>query len=237
MASFRVKGKVFVYLFFTYLIFSSASSQEGRDIMEKEIIKMPTPSYKGKMTVEEAINKRRSIRYYRREDLSLSEISQLLWACAGKRVDAVSRATRTFPSAGGLYPLEVYIVTKKMKDLEAGLYHYDWKEHALVPLKKGDLRAQLSDAALGQGAVLEAPVSIIITAIYQRTSRVYGQRGSIRYVHMDAGHAAENVYLQAGAIGLGTVAIGAFFDERVKEVLELKKEEPLYILPVGKPAE
>lgn len=233
----RWKGRVAALFLFISCIFSAASSQEGMEQMNKEIIQLPEPGYTGTVSVEEAINHRRSIRNYRNEDLSIADISQLLWACAGKTFDGVTRATRSYPSAGGLHPLEVFVVTKKMKELDAGIYRYDWKDHALIVLKKGDFRAQLSDAALGQSAVLDAPFSIVIAAVYKRTSRIYGQRGSVRYVHMDAGHAAQNVYLQAGAMGLGTVAIGAFFDERVKVVLGLEREDPLYIMPVGKPAE
>jgi SagB-type dehydrogenase family enzyme len=204
--------------------------------MEKASISLPEPSRKGPVSLEEAVGRRESVRDFRDEPLTLAEASQLLWACAGRRVDGVSGASRVFPSAGGLYPLETYLVAGRVESLPPGLYRYLWKEHALEPLKAGDIRRELAQGALGQGFIKDAPASIVIAGVYERAGRAYGERGTVRYIHMDAGHSSENVYLQASALGLGTVAVGAFVDEKVKRALGLDRAEPLYIMPVGRPA-
>jgi len=208
---------------------------QGGGEMEGKIIKLPEPAHKGSVSLEEAINRRHSVREFRKEELTLNEVSQLLWACAGRTFDSVTGATRTYPSAGGLYPLEMYLAAGDVDGLAAGIYHYLAGEHALTLEHSGDVRRELAHAALGQFFIAEAPASIVISAVYERTAMRYGERGRIRYVHMDAGHAAQNVYLQAVALGLGTVTVGAFDDERVKKVLRLTRGEPLCIMPVGKP--
>lgn len=197
-------------------------------------IKLPPPKHKGKISVEEAIFKRKSIRRYKDEPLTLEDISQLLWAAGGMTVDAITGPTRSYPSAGGIYPLKIYLVAGEVEGLASGIYHYNWQTHTIRQVKEGDLRQQLMRAALGQRIVGDAPISIVITAIYSQTTRRYGKRGEIHYVPMDAGHAGQNVYLQAEALGLGTVIVGAFHDEAVKKILGVKDEKPLCIMPVGK---
>lgn len=199
-----------------------------------EGINLPSPKYRGKVSVEEAIFNRKSVRQYKDVPLTLDEISQLLWAAGGKTVDAFTGATRAYASAGGIYPLEFYLVAGKVDGLAPGVYHYNWQAHVLYLVKQGDFRRQLMWAALGQVAVGNAPLSIVVTAIYSRTTRKYGKRGEIRYVPIDAGGACQNIYLQAEALGLGTVVIGAFLDEAVKNVLGIKDAEPLCIMPIGK---
>jgi SagB-type dehydrogenase family enzyme len=194
--------------------------------MGKEI-KLPKPKEKGSTSIEETLNQRRSVRDYKKGPLSLEQISQLLWAASGK-----NRYRRTAPSAGATYPLETYLVSGEVEGLEPGLYHYSYSSHILERTKDQDIRSRLSQAALGERMIKKAPASIIIASDYDRTTGYYGQRG-IRYVHMEAGHVGQNVSLQAVALKLGTVMIGAFEDKQVKEILGIK-EEPLYILPVGK---
>lgn len=198
-------------------------------------IKLPSPRYKGNLSVEEAIFKRRSIRSYKNQALSLEEVSQLLWSAGGVTIDGITGATKAYPSAGGIYPLEIYLVAAEVKGLNKGIYRYNWQKHTITLIKEGDFRRQLTQAALGQGMVQDAPISIVFTAVYSRTTIRYGRRGEIRYVPMDVGGAGQNVHLQAEALGLGTVIIGAFYDEAVKEILGTKEETPLYIMPVGKP--
>jgi SagB-type dehydrogenase family enzyme len=200
----------------------------------QQVIKLPPPRYKGEVSLEEAIFKRRSVRHYKDEPVSLDAVSQLLWAGAGQTVDAVTGPTRSYPSAGGIYPLQIYVVAGKIEGLRSGLYQYEWQGHTLLLIKEGDMRPQLSQACLGQKAVAQAPVSIVLAADYPRTSGRYGKRGESRYVPMDTGAAGENISLQAEALGLGTVIAGAFSDENVKEVLDIE-ETPLYVMPVGKP--
>lgn len=199
-----------------------------------ESVELPEPKHKGEVSVEEAIFNRRSIRRYKDEPLNLEEVSQLLWAAGGKTIDGITGATRAYPSAGGIYPLEIYLIAGEVEGLAAGIYHYQWQDHSLILVSDGDIRKALAQAAWGQGMVARAPISLAFTAVYKRTTARYGQRGEDRYVPMDMGGAGQNVHLQAEALGLGTVIIGAFDDQEVKEVLGIQDEEPLYIMPVGR---
>ena len=194
-------------------------------------IKLPEPRLKGALSVEEALLQRRSIREYKDEPLTLTEVSQLLWAAQGV---TDSRGYRTAPSAGALYPLELYVVVGRVEGLSTGVYRYVPDGHHLLLVASGDRRAELAAAALGQSSVRDAPIDLVVSAVPERTTKQYGYRG-IQYVHMEVGHVGQNVHLQAVSLGLGTVMIGAFTDERVKQVMALPKEEvPLYIMPVGK---
>jgi len=194
-------------------------------------VKLPEPRHDSGVSIEETLLKRRSVRDYTGEPLTLQEVSQLLWAAQGT---TDPRGFRTAPSAGATYPLKAYLVVGDVENLAEGVYRYESAEHKLVKVLDGDWRAQLAGAALGQSPVKEGAVSIVFTAIYERTTPRYGDRG-IRYVHIEVGHAAQNVYLQAVALGLGTVVIGAFRDDQVGEILKLpQNEQPLYIMPVGR---
>lgn len=196
-------------------------------------IKLPEPRLTGEMSVEEIIVKRRSVRDYTDDPITLEQLSQLLWAAQG--ITMRSKGYRSAPSAGATYPFEVYVVVGNVEGLEPGIYHYDPSTHSLSIIKAGDFRAELQSAALDQEWVGDAPVDIILVAFYERTANVYGERG-IRYVHMEAGHIGQNLYLQATALGLGTVAVGAFHDDRVAAILETEGA-PLYIFPVGVPVD
>jgi len=195
-----------------------------------DAITLPKPNYSSDVSVEEALKNRRSIRKYKNERLTLTEVSQLLWAAQGI---TVSWGGRTAPSAGALYPMEIYLVAGELEGIEAGVYRYNPKEHAIIKQVEGDMRPKLSDAALGQEVIRDAPISLILAAVYERTTQKYGQRG-IRYVHIEVGHVGQNVYLQAETLGLGTVMVGAFDDQKVKDILGLDNEEPLGIMPVGR---
>jgi SagB-type dehydrogenase family enzyme len=175
----------------------------------------------GEVSLEETLAARRSIRDYTGDALHLEEVSQLLWAAQGITSDW---GGRTAPSAGALYPLEVYLVAGEVEGLASGVYKYDPEEHELSVVREGDVREELARVALGQGPVREAAIDIVIAAVYERTVRKYGDRAE-RYVHMEAGHAGQNVYLQATALGLGTVTIGAFQDVRVQEVMGMAHDE------------
>jgi len=163
--------------------------------------------------------------------LTIHEVSQLLWAAQGI---TDPRGFRTAPSAGALYPIEVKVVVGEVEGLSTGIYRYDPNEHQLIRTKDGDERTKLASAALRQACVKEGSVVFVFTAVYERTTVKYGDRG-IRYVHIEAGHAAQNLLLQATAMNLGAVPIGAFQDEQVANLLDLAEEEqPLYIIPVGR---
>ena len=198
---------------------------------ESASIALPEPVNDSDTSVEEALRERRSVRDYRREALTLKQVGQLLWSAQGV---TAGDGRRTAPSAGALYPLEVYAVIGNVDGIAPGVYRYRPDSHTLVRVLDGDQRKDLSRAALNQTWVSQAAIDIVITAVYERTTGKYGERG-IRYVHMEAGHAAQNVYLQAVSLKLGTVTIGAFDDDGVKRVLGLPvDEEPLYIMPVGR---
>ncbi len=198
---------------------------------ETTTISLPQPNFRGQVSLEEALLKRRSVREYADRPLTLEEVSQLLWAAQGLTADW---GGRTAPSAGALYPLELYLVAGSISGLPPGVYRYMPQEHSLSKTGNGDPRASLAQATLDQAWVKEAAADIVVAAVYERTTEKYGERG-IRYVQMEAGHAAQNVYLQATALDLGTVTIGAFYDDQVKAVLGMPQEEtPLYIMPVGR---
>jgi len=193
-------------------------------------ITLPQPKRKSALSVEEAIRGRRSRRSYAPRPLALSDAAQLLWAAQGV---TDPRGYRTAPSAGALYPLETYLVAGQVLDLAPGVYRYLPAPHQLSPVRTGDLRRELAAAALGQSMIRQAPVSLVFAAVYRRTTDKYGQRGH-QYVHMEAGHAAQNVYLQCESIGLATVVVGAFHDNDIRSLLGLPKDQvPLYIMPIG----
>jgi SagB-type dehydrogenase family enzyme len=194
-------------------------------------ITLPPPESKGQLSVEEAIQRRRSVREFGRGSLALADISQLLWSAQGV---THRDGLRTAPSAGALYPLELYLVAADIEELSAGIYHYRPKKHELLQLASGDVRKKLASAAHGQIWVRRAPALIVITSVYERIMGKYGKRGH-RYAHIEVGHVAQNVYLQATALDLGTVIVGAFDDSEVQSVLGLPPDhEPLGIMPVAR---
>jgi SagB-type dehydrogenase family enzyme len=195
-------------------------------------IKLPAARLDSSVSLEKVLYARRSIREFTTQPLELSQVSQLAWAAQGL---TGPEAHRTAPSAGGLYALELYIIAGKVNGLPAGVYRYDLLTHELVSLLTADMRLELSRAALDQTSITQAAAIFAISAVYERISSKYGDRG-IRYAHMEAGHAAQNLLLQAVALGLGAVLVGAFNDGKVKRLLNLSREEtPLYLIPVGKP--
>jgi SagB-type dehydrogenase family enzyme len=191
------------------------------------MIQLPAPKTAGAVSLEQTIAGRRSVREYAQEDLSWEEIGQLLWA--GQGVTEPGHGLRAAPSAGALYPIELYVV------ISEGIYHYLPKQHALEPVKRGDHREALYKAALSQRSVLDAPLDIVVTGVEERTRAKYGDRAG-RYVALEAGHVCQNILLQAVALGLGGVPVGAFFDDQVRKVVGCPPDHSiLYIVPVGKP--
>ncbi len=197
----------------------------------KAVIQLPSPRLEGTVSVEHTLRGRRSVRSYRDEPLILQDAGQLLWAAQGT---TSARGFRTTPSAGALYPLELYLIAGHVTPLEAGVYRYHCRDHALSQTLSGDRRALLCRAALNQSCVRQAPAVFVFCAVYERITPRYGERG-IRYVFMEAGHAAQNLCLQAVGLGIGTVVIGAFRDEEISRALDLPEAEvPLYLIPAGK---
>lgn len=205
-----------------------AGEQEASKI---HTIRLPAPRLEGRVSVERALDERRSQREFGAAALTLQELSQLLWAAQGlNRPDG----GRTAPSAGALYPLEVFVVAGNVAGLTAGVYRYLPAGHGLAAVAEGDRRRALATAALGQDWIRSAPAALVVAAVYERTGRKYGARAP-QYVHFEAGCAAENVALQAVALGLGTVVVGALDEAKVAAAIGLRAEErPLAILPVGR---
>ncbi len=194
-------------------------------------MKLPEPRDRSDISLEEAISRRRSVRAYKSGPLTLNEMAQLVWA--GQGITGQDHV-RVAPSAGATYPLETYVCVGDVVALEPGVYRYNPGNHSLSIVKEGELRSDLSEASLNQSFVRDAALVIIFSAIYERTTGSYGERGRM-YVHMDVGHAAQNVLLQSTALGLGAVPVGAFRTRTVAELLGLPETEvPLYLLPVGR---
>jgi SagB-type dehydrogenase family enzyme len=187
---------------------------------------LPEPRRDGTRSLEEALGHRRSVREFQPEALSREELSQLLWATQGI---TSPKGYRAAPSAGALYPLELYVATAE------GLDHYEVGEHGLTRRAAHDLRPEMRRAALDQECITSAPAVFVFTAVYERTQREYGERAH-RYVHMDVGHAAQNLLLQADALGLAGVPVAAFDDDALRAALEVATdEEPVYLVPIGRP--
>jgi len=199
------------------------------------MISLPAPHEKGRVSLEEAIAARRTVRSFSPQALTDEQLSQLLWATWG--VIDPREGRKAIPSAGALYPLEVYVAVGAdgVRGLEEGVYRYLSEEHSLERIASGDRRREVAEASLWQMWMASAPVIFVIAAEYGRTTRKYGDRG-VRYVLMEVGHAAQNLFLESVALGLGAGIVGAFYDDKVAEVLSLpERHEPLLIMPVGYP--
>ena len=190
-----------------------------------EEIRLPKPELKSDVSLEETISSRRSVRDYSPEELTLVEIGQLLWASQG--ITDAKRSLRAARSADALYPLELYLAKND------GVYRYISRRHGLKRISEKNIKRALADASRNQRFVEDAPVDIVICAAYERVTARYGERG-VRYTHVEVGHAAQNVHLEAVRLGLSSVPVGAFDDRAISKILNLPKEEkPIYIIPVG----
>ncbi len=195
-------------------------------------IALPEPRHQSTVSVEQAIERRRSRRAYTSAPVKLAELGQLLWAAQGV---TGPEGQRTAPSAGALYPLELYVAATHVEDLARGLYHYDADLHTLEPVSAGDKRRALAEAAHEQACVQFSACMVLVAAVEERITEKYGLRG-LRYVPIEAGAAAENILLQAAALGLGTVIVGAFDDSKVARIAELGEGEHMVLMTaVGRP--
>lgn len=209
--------------------------------MDHERIQLPAPRLDSDFSVEQALQNRRSIREYSNEQISLTEISQLLWACQGLTkiltVPAVGTfRLRTAPSAGALYPLEIYLVSMRVESIGKGVFHYlpgsELNDHALTPVRMEDVQDEFVKATLEQSCVKDCAAAIVITSINQRVAVKYGERAE-RYCLLEAGHAAQNVCLQAQAFEVGVATVGAFHDDKLQDLLQTEAV-PSYLLCLGK---
>jgi SagB-type dehydrogenase family enzyme len=196
-------------------------------------IALPSPhGYQG-LSLEETIQRRRSIRNYTPQPLSQEELSRLLHAAQG--ITDQYRGFRAAPSAGALYPIETYAVVHEVAGLEPGLYHYAVAGHALEQLRIGNLRAELLVAGIAQEMLAQAQACLVFSAVFQRARWKYRER-TYRYALLEAGHIGQNLYLAATSMGLGACAAGAFLDDELNKLLGLDGEEEaaLYMISVGK---
>jgi len=192
----------------------------------QKVIELPPPRKRGDISLEETIARRRSVRRYFDEPLTREEISQIIWA--GQGITDERRRLRASPSAGALFPVEIYAV------LSEGIYHYSPQDHKLIGIREGDHRSELAKASLGQRFIEQVALNIAMGIVYERLAWKYGERGR-RYIYMECGHIAQNIHLQAIALGLDSVPVGAFIDREVASVLSLPPGcEPAYIISVGR---
>lgn len=219
-----------VIIFCTCFMFSATGECCMQQMNDNKIISLPKPNISGQKTLEEILVARRSVRNFSNKTLNLKQISQLLWAAQGI---TAKNGSRTAPSAGALYPLLVYVISGANENLSAGVYQYHPDRHSLHQMSSKDLRREFCDAGLSQPSIENAPVTFLITGIFQKATVKYGQRG-IQYVLIEAGHVGQNILLQAEALDLGAVPIGAFQDKEVMRLMEFSADEhPLYLIPVG----
>jgi SagB-type dehydrogenase family enzyme len=199
----------------------------------KEPLRLPPPDKVGRMPVELALLRRRSVRAFSQRPLPLTAVSQLLWAAQGM---TAADGGRTAPSAGGLWPLELHLVASRIEGLAPGLYRYSPASHALFCTASEVLVPKLAKASFEQDFIAEAAAVFLIAAVEGRTSRKY-RSDAPRYVAFEAGAASQNLALQAVALGLGTVVVGAFDEDAVGKLARLAAgERPLFLMPVGYPA-
>jgi SagB-type dehydrogenase family enzyme len=218
---------VFLFIFFAAAGGGRARAQEGGSI------RLSSPSHDGKISVERAIKERRTTRAFRTQPLTMAQLSQLFWSAQGITDEA--SGFRTAPSGGALYPLDVYVVVGNggVEGLEPGVYHYQPKSHSIRLVRKGDKRGEVAGASLWQMWMAKAPVMFIVTSEYKRITRKYGKRG-IRYAQIEVGHVGQNIFLQAGCLGLAAGIVGAFRDSAVGEAIGAPEAHtPLIIMPVG----
>lgn len=233
MVQLPVKSLAAPLVFSALLLFITGlnTTVSGETAGGSEIIRLPEPDREGSIPLETTLQKRRSVRSFQDDPLILHAVSQLLWAAQGITDPG---GFRTAPSAGALYPLEIYLVTGRVAGLASGAYRYIPFEHALKSIAAGDILPMLSGAALRQEAITQVPAVFVVAGIEKRTTGKYGDRG-FRYMYMESGHVAQNICLQAVALGLDSVTIGAFTDTEVARILKMEKGmKPLYIIPVGK---
>lgn len=225
-----MKNKLIAFIIF--LISCVIINAEDIKVADRAI-KLPEPKIKGKISVEEAIKSRRTRRTFDTKPLTLENLSQVLWAAQGITEERWKH--RAAPSAGALYPMDVFVIVRKggVETIEAGIYKYIPDGHYLQTKAEGDFNAELRKVGFSQTFFAESPVCLVLTAEPVRTTWKYGERGN-RYIHFEAGHIAENIQLLGESLGLSVGLVGAFKDDSVSNLLKLKKGVvPLYIIPVG----
>lgn len=224
--------KKFALIICAVLMTNFNAAAEEKALTDKAI-KLPEPKTTGVLSVEEAIAFRRTRRTFAAKPLSMPDLSQVLWAAQG--ITEKRWKHRAAPSGGALFPIDLHIVVRKdgVKTLPAGIYKYIPDGHYLQTRSEGDVNTKLRDVGYSQTFFADSPICLILVAEPKRSTWKYGERG-YRYIYMEAGHIAENIQLIGESLGFSVGLVGAFKDESVAELLNLKKDEsPLYIIPVG----
>jgi len=214
---------------------STQPSPHKKDPPSLKRLSISPPFQEGGESIWETMARRRSMREFSPRPISLSELSQLLWATQGITVKAWGYDFRVVPSAGALYPIDTYVLVNRVESIAAGIYHYDVEETQLVLQREGNYGREASEAALGQELVADAGAVFVWTAMVERSKWKYRER-AYRYIYMDVGHIGQNLYLAATALGLGCCTIGAFYDEEVDRLIGVdgKKEISVYMGAVGR---
>lgn len=195
---------------------------------QESLIKLPV--HQKDLALSKLLEGRESIRKFADRSISLQELSSILWAGQGMKESSKKRTT---PSAGALYPIELFVIAGNIAGLKAGVYHYENSSHSLKLIVAEDKRKELlNKGALRQEWVSTAPAILVITFVKSRTSEKYGER-AMRYIEIETGSSMQNIYLMAQSIGLGTCAVGAFDDAKVKSIIGLKEEEVALLMPIG----
>ena len=203
---------------------------------ESKKIQLSNPEQINTLSFDQTIKNRKSIRNYKQIPLTIKQVSYLLWSSTGIQRTKANYQFRSAPSAGALYPIETYLFTKNTKNLQTGLYHYNIEHHSLEELQQEDLSTQITSACLGQNMPINAPITLIWSAVFQRSKWKYKQR-AYRYIYLDAGHIVQNLALCATTLGLGSCQIGAFYDQEINKILKIdgEKESTIYLSTVGHP--
>ncbi|HEY9069290.1 MAG TPA: SagB/ThcOx family dehydrogenase [Candidatus Ozemobacteraceae bacterium] len=215
----------------------SARPAPFKEYPDKPVVQLPEPAAVKPASLRQTIGRRCSVRAYKPAPVTIDQLSFLLWASGGPRCRESGILKRTVPSAGGLYPIETYLVVNDVTGLEPGIYHYAVRTHALERIVDGKRGDDLAHAALEQNQCRGAAVVFVWSAVFGRTTWKYGQRG-LRYVYLDAGHVSHAVALSAASLGLGTCQLAALFDDEVNALLGLDghTESVIYMTSVGRPA-
>ncbi|MFX1376720.1 MAG: SagB/ThcOx family dehydrogenase [Promethearchaeota archaeon] len=198
-------------------------------------IKLPNPEFNKNIMFWDIVRNRKSTRKFKNEPITLKQVSLLLFGMTGLTRISPNFAFRTIPSAGGLYPIEVYATINNIENLEKGIYHYNISKHSLELIKNGDFRNTIARGCLDQKIAYNSAANFVWTAVIERSKWKYLQR-CYRYIYLDAGHIGQNFYLIAEALGLGACTIGAIYDDELNELLELDgiNETVIYVGVIGK---
>ncbi len=234
MKKFKWLFLVIIILFFANFWLSSHKISDPRIKEKSSVIKLPKPDYSKGVSVEEAIMSRRSVREFSNKPLKVEQLSELLFASYGITGKEIHQMLRSAPSAGTLYPFDIFVVINNVKEIQPGIYLYDAFTHSIKSIKKGNFGKRISEAALGQEFLESAAVVFVLSAVPDRMTNRYGERGW-RYIYMEAGHISQNIYLEAVSLKLGSVSVGAFIDEEIDGLFGFDgiKEKVLYLHAVG----